>query len=168
MGIPRHLAAALGVLLSPAAMHAQATPTDSAPNVRIQSFSVIVPDYDEAKRWYEDRLGFATITDQKFGAGERFVLVGPPGQRDVGIVLQIARRPAGGDSTMPSDYSDRIGKTVNVVLRTSDVTAYANRLRARGVTLTTPPTQRSWGGEAGFKDLYGNTYVIVGPLNARR
>ena len=62
MGIPRHLAAALGVLLWPAAMHAQATPADSVPNVRIQSFSVIVPDYDEAKRWYEDRLGFATIT----------------------------------------------------------------------------------------------------------
>jgi predicted enzyme related to lactoylglutathione lyase len=149
----------------PAAAHAQSSRPDSTmPNVRIQSFSVIVPDYDEAKRWYEEKLGFATITDQRFGAGERFVLVAPAGQRDVGIVLQIARRPAGGDSTMPSDYSDRIGKIVNVVLRTNDVTAYAEGLRARGVALTTPPTQRAWGGEAGFKDLYGNSFVVVGPL----
>jgi hypothetical protein len=53
---------------------------------------------------------------------------------------------------------------VNVVLRSSSVAAYADSLTRRGVTLTSPPRQMPWGGEATFRDLYGNSFVVVGPL----
>lgn len=162
------LAATVTTMLGPRAAAAQAPP-GAAPDVRLQSFSVIVPDYDQAKRWYTETLGFIAVIDQSFGNAERFILVAPPGQRDVGIVLQKARvSPDAAEPGMTTDYSDRIGKTVNVVIRTSDVTAYAELLRARGVELTSPPTQRAWGGQATFRDLYGNTFVIVGPLQASR
>jgi predicted enzyme related to lactoylglutathione lyase len=147
---------------------AQASPAPPAPTVRIQSFSVIVPDYDEAKRWYTETLGFVAVRDQTFGKDERFVLVAPAGQADIGIVLQKARTaPNPAEPTMRHDYSDRIGKTVNVVLATSDVSAYADALRARGVSFTAPPRQMPWGAQATFTDLYGNSFVIVGPMTAR-
>ena len=145
---------------------AQATP--AAPTIRLQSFSVIVRDYDEAKAWYTNKLGFVVVRDQAFGGGERFILVSAPGQPETGIVLQKAvtnRRPD--EPTMPTDYSDRIGKTTNVVLTTNDVTTYAAALESRGVTLDTPPRQMPWGAQATFKDLYGNSFVIVGALHAR-
>ena len=149
---------------------AQAAPAavPAAPTVRLQSFSVIVPDYDEAKRWYTEKLGFVVLRDQAFGRDERFVLVAPPGQADIGIVLQKARTaPSPAEPTMRNDYSDRIGTTVNVVLATSDVSAYAEALRGRGVSFTAPPKQMPWGAQATFTDLYGNSFVIVGPMTAK-
>ena len=171
IGRPGALAALLVAAPLAAPLAAQTPPATQAPppvTLRLQSFSVIVPDYDEAKRWYTETLGFVTVRDQAFGAtGERFILVAPPGQPEVGIVLQRARAaPSAEEPSMPTDYSDRIGKTVNVVLRVSDLAAYAEALRARGVAFTSPPRRMPWGGQATFADLYGNSFVLVGPLGA--
>jgi catechol 2,3-dioxygenase-like lactoylglutathione lyase family enzyme len=144
-----------------------AAQTPATADVKLQSFSVIVPDYDEAKRWYVEKLGFVVVRDQAFGAGVRFVQVAPAGQTDVGIVLQKARTaPDPREPEMPTDYSDRVGKTVNVVLRTNNVIGYAETLKTRGVTFTSPPRQMPWGAQATFKDLYGNSFVIVGAAGA--
>ncbi|HJU66396.1 MAG TPA: VOC family protein [Gemmatimonadaceae bacterium] len=166
MLLPRSLLAA--VLLCPALAAAQSTLAATPVSVRLQSFSVIVPDYDEAKAWYMEKLGFVVLRDQRFGQDERFIQVAPAADAPVSIVLQKARMaPSPSEPAMPTDYSDRIGKTTNIVLRVSDVTAYARTLEQRGVTLTAPPRQMPWGGQATFKDLYGNSFVIVGPLTAR-
>ena len=141
---------------------------EAGPSLRLQSFSIIVPDYDEAKAWYTTRLGLVVVRDQAFGTNERFVMMAAPGNRDVGIVLQKARTERRPDEpNMPTDYSDRVGKTVNVVLHSGDVTAYAAGLTARGVKLDGPPRRLPWGGQVTFKDLYGNSFVVVGPLTAR-
>jgi len=133
--MPRRLAAVLPlclVALAPALAPAQ----PPAPTLRLQSFTVVVRDYDEAKTWYTARLGFAVVRDQPFGAaGERFVMVAPPGQRDVGIVLQKAAIPGrAAEPGMGGDYSDRVGTLVNAVLVTNDVTTLADSLRARAAS----------------------------------
>jgi catechol 2,3-dioxygenase-like lactoylglutathione lyase family enzyme len=134
------------------------------PAVKIQSFSVIVPDYDEAKTWYTEKLGLIVVRDQEFGQGERFILVAFPGQTEVGIVLQKARTARRAEEpNMPTDYSDRIGKTTNIVLKTEDVVSFAKVLEQRGVELDGPPKKLPWGTQATFKDLYGNSFVLVGP-----
>jgi catechol 2,3-dioxygenase-like lactoylglutathione lyase family enzyme len=160
--------------MAPVAVSAQSSQTGAEktnaaiPTLRLQSFSVIVPNYDEAKAWYVDKLGFVVVRDQSFGAGERFVMVAAPGQPETGIVLQKAKSaPRVDEPAMPTDYSDRVGKTVNIVLLTSDVTAYANALKSRGVSLDAGPQQMPWGAQATFKDLYGNSFVLTGPLHAR-
>jgi uncharacterized glyoxalase superfamily protein PhnB len=133
----------------------------------LQSFSLIVRDYDEALRWYTQKLGFAVVRDQAFGAGgQRFVMVAPARDAATAIVLQHYENN-GGDTTMTATYGDRIGKQVNIVLRTSDVTAAYERMKSRGVVFSMPPRQQPWGGEALFSDLYGNTFVLVGPLRRR-
>ena len=165
--VRRLVLAVLLCLAAPAAAQPAAQP--APPTLRLQSFTVVVRDYDEARAWYAERLGFAVVRDQPFGrVGERFVMVAPPGQRDVGIVLQKAVVPGrGAEPGMADDISERVGTLVNVVLVTNDVTALADSLRARGVPLTRAPRQTPWGGEVAFRDLYGNTFVAVGPLTAR-
>jgi catechol 2,3-dioxygenase-like lactoylglutathione lyase family enzyme len=139
------------------------TETQAPLTVRIQSFSVVVPDYEEARAWYTEKLGFVAVQDEPIPGGGRFLLVAPEGQSDFGIVLQKAAPASDGDDPMP-DYADRIGTVVNVVLRVSDVTAYAEAIERRGVLLTSRPRQMPWGAQATFRDLYGNSFVVVGPL----
>ena len=159
-------------LLAPAAsvraQHAGAVPpapatapADTGLRMKLRSFTVIVRDYDEAKSWYVSKLGFATLVDRKFGAGQRFVLVAPPGQREPAIVLEQAQR---NDPTMPADYSDRIGKEVNIVVATNDLTRLATVLKERGVRFRQEPRKQAWDGEAIIEDLYGNSIVLVGPI----
>ena len=149
---------------SPAEKHA-ALPNASlvSPTVRLRSFTIIVRDYDEAKNWYTEKLGFVTLIDQKFGPSQRFLLIAPPGsgKEDVGFVFEKARRD---DPTMPTDYSDRIGKEVNIVLRTSDLSRLCSDYRNRGVKFRQAPKPQPWGGEAIIEDLYGNSIVLVGPI----
>jgi catechol 2,3-dioxygenase-like lactoylglutathione lyase family enzyme len=166
MRVPPLLVAAL--TCTPALAAAQSTPAAAPVTVQLQSFSILVPDYDQAKRWYVDTLGFVVLRDQPFGRDERFIQVAPAANAPVSIVLQKARTaPNPAEPTMASDYSDRVGKTTNVVLRVSDVSAYAAALEARGVKLTSPPRQMPWGAQATFADLYGNSFVVVGPMSAR-
>ena len=136
--------------------------TPDTVRMKIRSFTVIVRDYDEAKHWYVSTLGFAPIVDKAFGAGQRFVLVAPPGQKDFGIVLEQAKRD---DPTMPADYTDRIGKEVNIVVATNDLAQLSAKLKQRGVHFRQEPKQQAWGGEAIIEDLYGNSIVLVGPLS---
>jgi len=150
--------------IAPALHLAAQSPADSAIRLRIQSFSVIVRDYEEAKTWYQQKLGFTVVRDQVFGAGERFLMVAPAGQSEMGIVLQKAIRPPNPqEPEMATDYTDRIGKQVNIVLRSNAVRPYADSLKARGVKLTAPLRVMPWGAQVTFVDLYGNTYVVVGP-----
>jgi hypothetical protein len=138
----------------------------AAPTLRLRSFTIIVRDYDEAKNWYLEKLGFVTLIDRQFGAGQRFILIAPPGsgKGDVGFVLEKARRD---DPTMPADYTDRIGKEVNIVLTTNDLSRLCAEYRNRGIHFRQPPKQQPWGGEALIEDLYGNSIVLIGPLAAR-
>jgi catechol 2,3-dioxygenase-like lactoylglutathione lyase family enzyme len=140
--------------------------TNRPPSVTLQSFSVIVRDYDHALRWYTDTLGFVVVRDQRFGATERFIMVAPSKSSATAVVLQHWK--GGGGPGMTTTYEDRVGKEVNIVLRTGDVTASYETMRARGVVFHQPPRQQPWGGEALFRDLYGNSFVLVGPLHARR
>jgi len=149
---------------SPEDKHASSASSPGvSPSLRLRSFTIIVRDYDEAKNWYTEKLGFVTLIDQKFGPSQRFVLIAPPGsgKEDVGFVLEKARRD---DPTMPTDYTDRIGKEVNIVLRTNDLSRLCSEYRGRGIQFRQTPKQRPWGGEAIVEDLYGNSIVLVGPI----
>src|ERR1051325_11154589 len=150
----------LGAQTQVANVMAVANP-DTSVRMKLRSFTVIVRDYDEAKNWYVSKLGFAVVIDKAFGAGQRFILVAPPGQREPAIVLEQARR---NDPTMPADYTDRIGKEVNIVVATNDPTNLAKRLKERGVRFRQDPTPQAWDGEAIIEDLYGNSIVLVGPI----
>lgn len=152
----------LCLALAAAPLAAQPAPR---PTLRLKSVTLIVRDYDEARRWYTEKLGFEVGIDQVFGKGRRFLRLHPPGQPDVGIVLETPGD--GSDPDMPRAYHDRIGKEVSWVFESGDVSALYETLKARGVEFTQAPRDFPWGREALFQDLYGNAFVIVGPKTPR-
>ncbi len=60
----------------------------------VATVSVLVRDYDEARDWYIDKLGFTLIDDREMGGGKRWVVVAPPGGGGARLLLAAAVKPA--------------------------------------------------------------------------
>src|SRR5258706_5003792 len=60
----------------------------------ISTLALLVPDYDEAKAYYRDVLGFGLIEDKDLGGGKRWVTLAPPGSRETRLLLAQAATPA--------------------------------------------------------------------------
>jgi catechol 2,3-dioxygenase-like lactoylglutathione lyase family enzyme len=54
---------------------------------KLMHVSVPVRDYDEALKWYTEKLGLELRNNNTFGEGYRFLTVGARGQQDLEIVL---------------------------------------------------------------------------------
>jgi catechol 2,3-dioxygenase-like lactoylglutathione lyase family enzyme len=146
----------------------QSTPED--PGVlRLKYATIVVPDYDQALRWYTDVLGLEKVQEGSFGpapngsiapAGAlRWIVVAPRGQKDFGIILELAK-PFSPDDKI-SDYKSRIGKETRWVFVVKDCHRFYELLSKRGVKFTEPPIDQPWGvTEAHFEDLYGNVFVV--------
>ena len=121
----------------------------------ITHVSVLVDDYDEALRWYTEKLGLEPRMDGPMGEGYRFVTVGVQGQ-SVEIVLHkpFDDRPA----------SDLIASGESV-FGSDDCRSDTEELRSRGVTITQGSENVPWGVQTVLEDLYGNTHVIVQPVS---
>ncbi|MDE1146615.1 MAG: VOC family protein [Azospirillaceae bacterium] len=64
-----------------------------SPRQFISGLSLVVRDYDEAKAWYRDVLGFTVVEDTDLGDGKRWVVVAPPGSGETRLVLARAATP---------------------------------------------------------------------------
>ena len=125
---------------------------------RLAHVSLYVRDYDEALRFYTDVLGLELRNDRPIGDNYRWVTVAPPGQAGVEIVLH---RP--GD---PHAHAAFIGAQPGMVFHTDDCRAEVARLAEKGVEIARQPHEVPWGIQAVFRDLYGNTHVLVQPAGA--
>jgi catechol 2,3-dioxygenase-like lactoylglutathione lyase family enzyme len=123
----------------------------------ITQFAVTVRDYDEALRFYVDKLGFEKVEDTDLGGGKRWVRVKPSGGAGAGILLARAvtheQRASVGNQT---------GGRVFIFLETDDFWRDHDALLARGVTFVRPPSEEPYGTVAVFEDLYGNRFDLVG------
>ncbi len=146
----------------------QSAPED--PGVlRLKYATIVVPDYDQALHWYTDVLGLEKVQEGSFGpapngsiaaAGAlRWIVVAPRGQKDMGIILELAK-PFSADDKI-TDYKSRIGKETRWVFVVKDCHRFYELLSKRGVKFTEPPIDQPWGvTEAHFEDLYGNVFVV--------
>jgi predicted enzyme related to lactoylglutathione lyase len=128
----------------------QLSPIQGGHHARIDRFGCItiaVKDQDEALKWFTEKLGFQKRVDMP-GEGMRFVSVAPPKQPDLQVILA-------------SWFPDRIGKNPTSILYTDDCRTTYDDLKARGVEFTEPPTERPFGLQAIFNDLYGNSYALL-------
>lgn len=170
----------ISALLFAATLLARTTcprPQSESPGiVRLRYATIVVPDYDEALRWYTDVLGLEKVEEGSFGPGPngstaatgplRWIVVAPRGQKDIGIVLELAQ-PVSPDDKI-RDYKSRIGKETRWVFEVKDCHRFYELLSKRCVRFTELPVDQPWGvTEAHFEDLYGNIFVVQSPRPAQ-
>ncbi len=123
--------------------------------------SVVVRDYDEAIRFYTEVLGFDLIEDTYIAAQDkRWVVVAPKGS--TGARLLLAR--AVGDEQR-SRIGNQTGGRVFLFLYTDDFWRDYRAYREKGVEFVREPKAESYGTVAVFRDLYGNLWDLLQPVD---
>lgn len=122
--------------------------------------SVVVGDYDEAIRFYVDKLGFELIEDEYQPAQDkRWVVVSPKGGDGARILLARAA-----NEEQASRVGNQTGGRVFLFQYTSDFWSDYKSYRDNGVEFVRDPKEEPYGTVAVFKDLYGNLWDLVQPV----
>lgn len=126
--------------------------------MRIDAFSLIVPDYDAGIAFFVDGLGFSLTADVDQGT-KRWVTVQPPGG-GVQIVLARAENPRQTDAV-----GNQAGGRVWLFLQTDDFAADQARLIAAGAVFEEQPRHEPYGIVAVWRDLWGNRWDLIQPVS---
>jgi catechol 2,3-dioxygenase-like lactoylglutathione lyase family enzyme len=145
-------------------VHSSEYPLRSIPNIKAEKMIVglaqvalLVREYDEAKHFYCDTLGFEVIEDTQLPS-KRWVRIKAPGNKGSEILLSRAV-----DEQQQSSVGKQAGGRVLFFLHTDDLAVEYKRLRAAGVEFAEEPRSESYGKVAVFKDLYGNRIDLIEP-----
>ncbi len=119
--------------------------------------AIVVNDYDEAKKYYCDTLGFQLIEDTpQDNGGKRWVVVAPYGNPQTRILLAKASSPE-----QSTRVGNQTGGRVAFFLHTDDFRRDFERFRAAGVKFEELPREEVYGTVAIFQDLYGNRWDLL-------
>ena len=123
---------------------------------KLAAIALLVPDYDEAKHYYTETLGFDLIEDTPQGHGKRWLVVAPQGERGCSLLLAKAATPE-----QAARIGDQTGGRVFLFLWTDDFWRDFNAYTANGVAFREPPREEAYGTVAVFSDLYGNLWDLI-------
>ncbi len=120
--------------------------------------TLVVDDYDDAIRFYVDKLKFELTSDALQPQGKRWVVVTPPGSRGMSLLLAKAVEPKQSERV-----GDQSGGRVFLFLGTDDFWRDYHRMVADGVEFIRQPETQPYGTVAVFSDLYGNLWDLLEP-----
>jgi len=133
--------------------------------IRIAVAQLWVHDQDEALDFYTKKVGLEVHTDVTLPelGNFRWLVVGPVGQPDVGIVLMAIPGPPVMDEQTADEVRHLMAKGFagTVFLATDDCQASYEELKARGVEFTDAPEERPYGIDSGFRDPSGNAIRLT-------
>ena len=129
----------------------------SGPQRRLATVALVVGDYDEAVRWYVEKLGFALAEDIDLGGGKRWVTLDPG---NGGARLLLARAEG---ERQASRVGDQTGGRVFLFLETDDFPRDHAAMLSNGISFKEEPRRESYGTVAVFTDLYGNLWDLIEP-----
>jgi predicted enzyme related to lactoylglutathione lyase len=123
-----------------------------------------VHDQDEALAFYTRTLGWEVRSDVSMEEWNfRWLVVGPPDQEGVGLVLMPVPRPPMLDATTSEQLAELVAKGAGgtLFLETDDCQAAYDELRERGVEFNDPPTEQPYGIDTSFRDPSGNNVRLT-------
>lgn len=121
--------------------------------------ALLVRDYDEAIAWFTGKLGFTLVADEpQPEANKRWVLVAPPGAREGGASLLLARAATPEQERF---VGNQAGERVFLFLESDDFARDYATMQAQGVEFVRPPIEQPYGIVAVFRDLYGNMWDLI-------
>ena len=125
---------------------------------RIAHIALVVDDYDEAIRFYTEKLNFILIEDTILSETKRWVIVSPPNSNGCNLLLAKAA-----NEEQKSRIGNQTGGRVFLFLYTDDFWRDHKHMIEKGISFVREPVVESYGTVAVFKDLYGNLWDLIEP-----
>jgi catechol 2,3-dioxygenase-like lactoylglutathione lyase family enzyme len=125
---------------------------------RIAQVALVVRDYDEAIKFYLEKLDFQLLEDTKLSEDKRWVLIAPKGKG--GCCLLLAK--AANERQLAS-IGNQTGGRVFLFLSTDNFWADYNKMVSKNINFIRLPKQEKYGVVAVFEDLYGNLWDLIQP-----
>ncbi len=127
-------------------------------NQYISRVALVVRDYDEAIKFYTQKLDFQLVEDTVLTEAKRWVVVKPPGATETALLLAKAA-----NQEQLKSVGNQTGGRVFLFLYTDDFQRDYNKLQNRGVNFVRQPKDEEYGTVAVFEDLYGNLWDLIEP-----
>ena len=127
---------------------------------QIAHIALVVDDYDEAIRFYTEKLNFTLKEDTVLTETKRWVLVAP--KNSDGCCLLLAKAA---NEEQKSRIGNQTGGRVFLFLYTDDFWRDYKNMQDKGISFVREPVTESYGTVAVFKDLYGNLWDLIEPNN---
>ena len=121
----------------------------------LNQIAIVVKDYDEAIKFYTEKLGFILYEDKVMSETKRWVVVGP-----IDSACKLLLAQAVGEEQI-ARIGNQTGGRVFLFLYTTDFENEYNFMKSNGVEFVREKTQEEWGTVAVFKDLYGNLWDFI-------
>jgi predicted enzyme related to lactoylglutathione lyase len=125
---------------------------------QIIQVTVVVEDYDDAIRFYTEKLNFSLIEDTFLTPAKRWVVVAPRGSSGCGVLLAKAA-----NDEQRSRIGNQTGGRVFLFLQTNNFDDDYQNLKNKGVAMVREPVVEEYGTVAVFADLYGNLWDLIEP-----
>ncbi len=118
--------------------------------------TLVIDDYDRAKAFYCDALGFECLQDEVQPEGKRWVVVKPRGGSGAAFLLAQAA-----DERQRAAVGNQAGGRVGFFLSTDDFARDHAAMTRAGVRFLEAPRHEVYGTVAVFSDPYGNTFDLI-------
>lgn len=120
--------------------------------------AIVVGDYDEAIKFYTEKLHFTLVEDTVLSETKRWVLVAPPGGSECSLLLAKAA-----NDVQKSRIGNQTGGRVFLFLNTDNFQRDYRNLLDQKIKIVREPVVETWGTVAVFEDLYGNLWDLIEP-----
>lgn len=126
----------------------------------IVQIALVVEDYDEAIRFYTEKLHFDLIEDTIMSETKRWVVVAPKGSTGCRLLLAKAA-----NEEQRSRVGNQTGGRVFLFLHTDDFQRDYQNLLDQQIKIVREPVVEAWGKVVVFEDLYGNLWDMIEPAS---
>ncbi len=120
--------------------------------------ALVVNNYDEAIKFYTEKLHFTLVEDTKLSETKRWVMVAPPGSTGTTILLAQAS-----NEEQQSRVGNQTGGRVFLFLYTDDIEKDHKNLLDKKVRIVRELENQPHGKVLVFEDLYGNLWDLIEP-----
>ena len=125
---------------------------------RLAHIAIVVNDYDEAIKFYTEKLHFNLVEDTRLSETKRWVLVRPNGSNECCLLLAKAA-----NEEQKRRVGDQTGGRVFLFLHTDNFERDYQNLLNNQIEIVRPPQVEEYGKVAVFKDNYGNLWDLIEP-----
>jgi uncharacterized glyoxalase superfamily protein PhnB len=126
---------------------------------QIAYVTLLVNDYQEAIKFYTEKLHFNLVENTYLSESKRWVLVAPSGSAECCLLLAKAS-----DNEEMERVGNQTGGRVFLFLYTDNLKRDYQNLIDQGIEIVREPKAESYGTVVVFKDLYGNLWDLIEPV----